>query len=329
MTARDRRLRDLRGTLEHRGFDAQLEVRKAGSGNKIVGYASVFDTSYEAGGFREQIKRGAFRTTLAGKPDVVLLINHEGLPLARTRSGTLTLSEDSKGLRVEAQLEPGDPDVRALLPKLRRGDLTEMSFAFRATDDWWNEDRSARVIRAADIHRGDVSIVTHGANTVTSVSLRSPRSRKAPRAAKVKSTPSSARKPLRVTHSSYIERAKAKRARYMRYGLHGDRRALTDRRRDRSQEEVDRLGEQGLAHKALDGSGYHFPAVDEVDLVNAIKAVNRARAGERWSIRKFLIARAKVLGLSALIPSHWTASGALEGQPHPTKGTMMPPKERQ
>ena len=48
-----------------------------------------------------------------------------------------------------------------------------MSLAFRVTDDSWNEELDARLIRSYSIHRGDVSVVNYGANPATSVSVRS------------------------------------------------------------------------------------------------------------------------------------------------------------
>jgi len=103
---------------------------------------------------------------------VHLLVNHEGLPLARTKSGTLDLSTDPKGLRVLARLERNDPDVAALAPKLRRGDMDEMSFAFRTVRQEWNGDETVRRLLEVNIHKGDVSVVNFGANDETSVQLR-------------------------------------------------------------------------------------------------------------------------------------------------------------
>lgn len=162
-------------TVERRDFTAtDMEVRETSDGGlRFSGYASTTETPYEVADFEETIARGAFKRTLGEDPDVVLLINHEGLPLARTRSGTLTLSEDSRGLRVDADLDPSDPDVQSLLPKMKRQDLTEMSFAFRATKQTWDKDYTKRTILETSIHRGDVSMVTHGANTTTTGSVRS------------------------------------------------------------------------------------------------------------------------------------------------------------
>jgi HK97 family phage prohead protease len=163
----------LSGTVERRDFTASdVEIRATSDGGlRFSGYASTTETPYQVGGFEETFARGAFKRCLGEDPDVVLLVNHTGLPLARTRSGTMTLSEDTRGLKVDADLDPTDPDVQALVPKMKRGDLTEMSFAFRATDDEWDARETKRVVRAATIHKADVSMVTHGANTTTSGSV--------------------------------------------------------------------------------------------------------------------------------------------------------------
>jgi HK97 family phage prohead protease len=165
------------GKLETRRFaDGGLEVRESSRGLQLVGYASRTERAYPVGNFEETIARNAFRSTLARKADVVLLINHGeggGMPLARTKSGSLRLSEDARGLRVEADLQEDDPDVRALIPKMRRSDVDEMSFAFRVPPggDEWSKDRSRRLITAVDLHKGDVSIVTYGANDASTAEL--------------------------------------------------------------------------------------------------------------------------------------------------------------
>jgi len=170
---RKRRAEEAKGTLERRHFDASsLEIREADEGITLTGYASVTETPYEVGGFTETIKRGAFKRTLRDDPDVQLLVNHEGLPLARTRSGTLRLSENDRGLFVEADLDAEDPDVQSLVRKMKRGDIDQMSFAFQATAQSWNEDYSERTIKGVSIHRGDVSVVNMAANPAATASLR-------------------------------------------------------------------------------------------------------------------------------------------------------------
>lgn len=150
-----------------------VEVRAEGETIKVSGYAAVFNERANIGGmFEEMIAPGAFRAAI-GRDDVVFLINHAGLPLARTRSGTLKLSEDERGLFMESELDPEDPDVRAIVPKMKRGDLDKMSFAFYPAVQEWDEsgDLPLRTIREASL--SDVSIVNNPAYSGTDIGLRS------------------------------------------------------------------------------------------------------------------------------------------------------------
>ena len=162
----------IKAETEFRSFNvAPIELREGSDTLTLEGYASVFDTPYEVGGFQETVKRGAFSKTLQERSIATkLLINHEGLPLASAKSGTLQLSEDDRGLMVRAELDPSDPDVQSLVPKMRRGDLDEMSFGFRTIKDSWNEDMSQRSLEEVRLY--DVSVVTYPANPATSVVLR-------------------------------------------------------------------------------------------------------------------------------------------------------------
>lgn len=162
----------IRGREARRCTVPKVELRAVGDALTLDGYASVTGVAYDMGWYTEQIQRGAFAKTLADAPDVQLLINHEGLPLARTLSGTLTLAEDNHGLRVSASLDPADPDVDRLSRKMNRGDIDQMSFAFRAIRQEWDEDYEARELIEVSIDRGDVSVVNQGANPATSVGVR-------------------------------------------------------------------------------------------------------------------------------------------------------------
>lgn len=159
---------------ETRTVAATLEIREDGGAPTLEGYAATFNQPYDLGPFREQIHPAAFNRTLGTNPDVRLLIDHEGQPLARTKSGTLTLSADPQGLRIRAELDPSDPDVQRLLPKMRRGDLDQMSFAFRVPKggDEWSDDYSMRTLRNVELNGGDVSVVTYPANPNTMVTIR-------------------------------------------------------------------------------------------------------------------------------------------------------------
>ena len=129
------------------------------------------------GAYTEVISRGAFATTLSKDPDVQLLLNHEGLPLARTtvapgQDGHLELSEDGRGLRFDAQLDRNDPDAQTLMRKIGAGLMDQASFAFRVIRQNWNDSHTERTIQEVSLDRGDVSVVNYGASPTTSIDAR-------------------------------------------------------------------------------------------------------------------------------------------------------------
>jgi len=147
-----------------------LELRAEGDGSTLVGYAAVFDSPSEPLPFTEFVRPGAFTKTLNDGADVRLLIDHEGVPLARTKSGTLVLEEDSRGLHVEASLDPANPDAARVLSAMKRGDLSQMSFAFRTIKDSFNADRTVRELKEVQLF--DVSVVTFPAYEDTVAEVR-------------------------------------------------------------------------------------------------------------------------------------------------------------
>lgn len=153
----------------------------------IEGYAAVFDSDSLPiyGMFVERIKRGAFKNTLASDPDVRLLVNHTGLPYARTTNGTLTVSEKPKGLHYRATLAPTD-ESESLHTLIDRGDVNQNSFAFRIAkngDEWscacgdtfgeecycHGEDLVRTITEIAECP--EVSVVTFPAYPATSVTV--------------------------------------------------------------------------------------------------------------------------------------------------------------
>lgn len=151
------------------------EIRSDETGIVVSGYAAVFNQEADIGGwFREVIEPGAFRDAI-GRDDVVFLINHDGLPLARSRAGkgTLTLIEDDHGLKIETKLLADDPDVKSIVPKMQRGDLDKMSFAFMPEVQEWDETQDPPLRRIRKLRLFDVSIVTTPAYDGTDIGLRS------------------------------------------------------------------------------------------------------------------------------------------------------------
>jgi HK97 family phage prohead protease len=150
---------------------SNIELRAMTDGKTLVGYAAIFDSPSEPLPWTEFVRRGAFRKTIKDGADVRLLIDHEGVPLARTKSGTLTLSEDEVGLRIEAELDETNPDAAKVISALRRGDLSQMSFAFQTVKDAWSQDRQVRELK--EVRLFDVSVVTYPAYEQTVAELRS------------------------------------------------------------------------------------------------------------------------------------------------------------
>ena len=163
-------------TRELRAFtSADLNFRDTANGGfTFDGIASVTGTAYQVrdqwGDYAETIAAGAFSKTLKEKADVRLLINHEGTPLARTKSGTLKLSA-APDLRAVAELDPANPKVQEIRSAMSRGDLDQMSIGFRVHKQDWNNDYTERTIREVELF--DVSVVTYPASPTTTASLRS------------------------------------------------------------------------------------------------------------------------------------------------------------
>jgi HK97 family phage prohead protease len=134
----------------------------------------IRDNGYDMGWYTERIMQGAFTKTLSENPDVQLLINHEGLPLARTSNGTLDLRENpERGLEFVARVDENDPDAQMLARKVETGLMDQCSFAFRITRREWDETKENMDILEVNMNRGDVSVVNYGANPATAVAVRS------------------------------------------------------------------------------------------------------------------------------------------------------------
>ena len=153
-------------------YGADVEVRaievRAEENMTITGYASVYGDEYDLGYFTERVAPGAFEGRL--DDDVRLLINHEGMPLARTTNGTLELTTDGRGLFYRAQLADTQ-EGRDLYKLIQRGDITQSSFAFTIDDDEWTADRKLRTIKLVG-RLYDVSPVTYPASPTTTVQAR-------------------------------------------------------------------------------------------------------------------------------------------------------------
>lgn len=157
---------------QQKNVDKGVQYRKAemraNEDNLIVeGYAAVFDSVTDLGPFQERIAQGAFSDVL--NDDVRLLINHDGVPLARTSNNTLELSEDENGLYYRAQLSDTQAG-RDLYTMIKRGDISQSSFAFTIKEES-NDAEGVRVIEKVR-QLIDVSPVTYPAYQAATVTAR-------------------------------------------------------------------------------------------------------------------------------------------------------------
>lgn len=151
------------------------ELRVTGDATPTIeGYAALFNTdSEDLGGFVERIAPGAFKSAIP-KSDIRALFNHNpDYVLGRVSAGTLSVEEDTRGLKF-SNTPPDTQWARDLMTSIRRGDISQNSFGFRVQDDEW-EKRDGIVYRTivAVAELLDVSPVTYPAYPDTAVAVRS------------------------------------------------------------------------------------------------------------------------------------------------------------
>ena len=165
-----------------------VEWRDSGNGQEeytFTGYPVLFNTWSELlwtprGSFRERFLAGSFQDVLATQPDVRLLKNHnKDLVLARTKSGTLEITEEEEALRNWARIAKTSY-ATDLKISMDRGDIDQMSVAFEldydlGAEDLWYEDKKSGEVRHDILKVSDVfdqSIVTFPAYAETSAIMR-------------------------------------------------------------------------------------------------------------------------------------------------------------
>ena len=151
-------------------------MRAEGDSRHVEGYASVFDSPSVDMGYREIISKGAFDGVIIVS-DVLALLNHDerrGV-LARSRKGvgSLKLEIDENGLKYAFEA-PRTALGDELLESLKRGDISESSFAFTVADERWEKQADGTYIRYIDkVERlYDVSPVYTPAYEATTCDLR-------------------------------------------------------------------------------------------------------------------------------------------------------------
>jgi len=164
--------------LERRAF-VDCRAEPSDNGKKIRGYAIRFNAiSEDLGGFREYIAPEAVDRTLSEGLDVRALVDHDsGKVIGRTRSGTLALRKDSKGLSTVIEPDEEISYAKDIMRAVSRGDVSGMSFAFRTIEDSWEYDTkeaqsyNVPIRTILDMRISEVSIVTFPAYKQTDVQV--------------------------------------------------------------------------------------------------------------------------------------------------------------
>ena len=155
-----------------------LEFRSTGglssNGKKLTGYAAIFNSEADLGGFVEVVRNGAFRKSLEGGTNIRALYHHQGdALLGTTRGGTLKLKEDAHGLAFDLAL-PDTTHGRDLAILVDRGDVAGCSFGFRVPEggDRWEERGSTLVRELLNVDLVEITLTSDPAYQDTTVALR-------------------------------------------------------------------------------------------------------------------------------------------------------------
>jgi HK97 family phage prohead protease len=142
---------------------------------EVTGAPIIYSKPYvvhdSLGSFQETMLPGVVSEIL-GTCDCRFLVNHsrDMIPLARTASRTLRLSDGPDALRFSATLDKRQSLANDLAVAIERGDISQMSVGFVVGKDSWSDDYSSRTIRSiADLL--DLSAVTYPASPTTSIGL--------------------------------------------------------------------------------------------------------------------------------------------------------------
>ena len=154
-------------------FGAEKKDDNEEKSYKVSGYASTFDTYtlFEVDGieYKERIDSHAFDD--ADMSDVIMQYDHAGRVFARTSNGTLTVSVDERGLKIEADLSTTEAS-RELYDEIEAGLIIKMSFAFKVAEEHYDSNSHTRVVdKISKVY--DVSAVSIPANPDTEIFARS------------------------------------------------------------------------------------------------------------------------------------------------------------
>jgi HK97 family phage prohead protease len=156
----------------------ELEVRSdKGTGTlTIEGAPIVYGKSYTVrdhfGEFEERMHPGCATQLLKRGVDCRLLLNHEGMPMARTTSGTLHLWDTPKEMRFKASLDSRQQLATDFAIAIERRDISQMSVGMIVGKDKWGQSGGTEtrdVYGLEDLL--DVSGVTYPCSPSTNIEM--------------------------------------------------------------------------------------------------------------------------------------------------------------
>lgn len=155
-----------------RGIPQAFQTRDDSGEKYICGYFAVFNSDYTIwDGATESVDPHAFDETLDA--DIRCLIDHDTrLVLGRTKSGTLTLRIDEKGLYGEVKINEADQDAVNLYERVKRGDVDQCSFGFDIVKEEYEERENDVHWTIKKVILYEVSVCTFPAYEETEVSAR-------------------------------------------------------------------------------------------------------------------------------------------------------------
>ena len=105
--------------------------------------------------------------------DVRALFDHDtGKVLGRTKSGTMTLTKDKKGLFGSVVINEDDPEALSVYAKVKRGDVSQASFGFYINDEDSEKRDNGWHSTLTDVELFEVSIVAFPAYPTTEIDAR-------------------------------------------------------------------------------------------------------------------------------------------------------------
>lgn len=156
----------------------ELEVREEkGTGEiTIEGAPIVYGKPYTVrdhlGEFEERMHPGCATQLLKRGVDCRLLLNHEGMPMARTTSGTLDLWDTPEKMRFKAKLDARQQLATDFAIAIERRDISQMSVGMIVGSDKWGQSGGTEtrdVYGLEDLL--DVSGVTYPCSPSTNIEM--------------------------------------------------------------------------------------------------------------------------------------------------------------